>query len=100
MTAVVDSNVSGRGGARWRFVVAAVGRLGALRAAEGDAEGVDGVALEAESDVGVDGGGDADVGVAEEWSDPSGHHNKIVLRAHRQGLSAMESDIWLRSSGG
>jgi hypothetical protein len=32
-------------------------------------EGVDGVSLEAESDVGVDGGGDADVGVAEEFLD-------------------------------
>jgi hypothetical protein len=31
------------------------------------AEEVDGVALEAEPDVGVDGGGDADVGVAEEF---------------------------------
>jgi len=30
---------------------------------------VDGLALEAESDVGVDGGGDADVGVAEEFLD-------------------------------
>ncbi|GAA3060762.1 hypothetical protein GCM10020254_00700 [Streptomyces goshikiensis] len=33
------------------------------------AEEVDGVALEAESDVGVDGCGDADVGVAEEFFD-------------------------------
>lgn len=36
---------------------------------EGVAEGVDGLALEAESDVGVDAGGDADVGVAEEFLD-------------------------------
>lgn len=36
---------------------------------KGAAEEVDGVALEAESDVGVDGGGDADVGVAEELFD-------------------------------
>jgi hypothetical protein len=35
--------------------------------AEGVAQGVDGLALE--SDVGVDGGGDADVGVAEEFLD-------------------------------
>lgn len=35
----------------------------------GAVEGVDGVSLEAESDVGVDGGGDADVGVAEEFLD-------------------------------
>ncbi len=37
--------------------------------AECDVEGVDGLALEAESDVGVDAGGDADVGVAEEFLD-------------------------------
>ncbi|OKJ02027.1 hypothetical protein AMK18_11465 [Streptomyces sp. CB01249] len=36
---------------------------------EGVAEGVDGLALEAESDVGVDASGDADVGVAEEFLD-------------------------------
>jgi len=36
---------------------------------EGGAESVDGLALEAESDVGVDAGGDADVGVAEEFLD-------------------------------
>jgi hypothetical protein len=36
---------------------------------EGAPEEVDGVALEAESDVGVDGGGDADVGVVEEFLD-------------------------------
>ncbi|OKJ28033.1 hypothetical protein AMK24_30605 [Streptomyces sp. CB02366] len=39
------------------------------RPVQGAAEGVDGVALEAESDVGVDGGGDADVGVAEGFLD-------------------------------
>ncbi|KOV50718.1 hypothetical protein ADL00_42840 [Streptomyces sp. AS58] len=39
------------------------------RVVKGVAEEVDGVALEAESDVGVDGGGDADVGVAEEFLD-------------------------------
>ncbi|MDQ0930929.1 hypothetical protein QFZ49_000836 [Streptomyces turgidiscabies] len=33
------------------------------------AEGVDRISLEAESDVGVDGGGDADMGVAEEFLD-------------------------------
>ncbi|GLW58992.1 hypothetical protein Kpho01_70020 [Kitasatospora phosalacinea] len=37
--------------------------------AEGAAEEVDGVALEAEADVCVDGGGDADVGVSEEFLD-------------------------------
>lgn len=36
---------------------------------EGAGEGIDGVALEAESDVGADAGGDADVGVAGEFPD-------------------------------
>ena len=40
-----------------------------VRRAEGVAEGVDGLALEAEAYVGVDAGGDADVGVAEEFLD-------------------------------
>ncbi|KOV76103.1 hypothetical protein ADL01_16815 [Streptomyces sp. NRRL WC-3618] len=34
---------------------------------EGIVEGIDGLALQAESDVGVAAGGDADVGVAEEF---------------------------------
>jgi hypothetical protein len=55
------------GGAGRRFIAVADGRLGGLRVAERGAESVDGVALEAESDVGVDGGCDADVGVAEEF---------------------------------
>lgn len=42
---------------------------GVASGAEGVAEGVDGLALEAESDVGVDAGCDADVGVAEEFLD-------------------------------
>lgn len=50
-----------------RWVVGGVGRV------EGGAEGVDGLALKAESDVGVDAGGDADVGVAEEFLD----HDKV-----------------------
>jgi hypothetical protein len=57
------------GGAGWRFVAVGACRLGVLRAAECGAEGVDGVALKAEPYVGVDGGGDADVGVAEEFLD-------------------------------
>ncbi len=43
--------------------VVAGDRLGDLRGAEDGAEGVDGVSLEAESDVGVGGDGDTDVGV-------------------------------------
>ncbi|KLJ03394.1 hypothetical protein WQ59_09695 [Streptomyces sp. KE1] len=37
--------------------------------AEGAAQSIDGLALEAESDVGVDAGSDADVGVAQEFLD-------------------------------
>lgn len=53
MTAVVGGNVSGR-----------VRRGGAMK---GVAEEIDGVALETESDVGVAGCGDTDVGVTEEF---------------------------------
>lgn len=42
----------------WWFVDAGAGLLGGFPAAEGG----DGLALEAESDAGADGGGDADVG--------------------------------------
>jgi hypothetical protein len=38
-------------------------------ATKGAAQGVDGLALETEPHVGVDAGGDADVGVAEEFLD-------------------------------
>ncbi|MFE2700794.1 hypothetical protein ACFXI6_18195 [Streptomyces mirabilis] len=42
---------------------------GVVLTAEGVAQGVDGVTLESEPYVGVDAGGDADVGVAEEFLD-------------------------------
>lgn len=42
---------------------------GFLGLPQGTAQGVDGLALEAESNVGVDAGGDADMGVAEEFLD-------------------------------
>ncbi|WP_179382156.1 hypothetical protein [Streptomyces sp. SA15] len=62
MTAVVDGNGGGH------LVSAAVAvRMSGL--VEDAAEEVDGIALEPESDVGVDGGGDADVDVAEEFFD-------------------------------
>lgn len=68
-----------------------VGRrvAGADAIAKGVAEGVDGLTLEAESDVGVDAGGDADVGVAEAWKhtgrpsdDNWNRHRPDVARAH------------------
>jgi hypothetical protein len=57
LTATLTATSADDGCGRWvvRIVVLA---------AEGVAQGVDGVALESESDVGVDAGGDADVGVA------------------------------------
>lgn len=69
MTAVLDGNVSGRvlhkaADRRWRR-----GWWRSPRLAESAAEEVDGVALEAEADVCVDGSGDPDVGVAEEFLD-------------------------------
>jgi hypothetical protein len=66
-----DGNVSG--GWLWGWVVGVVvGRV------EG---GADGVSLEAESYVGVDGGGDADVGVAEEFFD----HDEVDALFQEQG---------------
>jgi|UPI00055C0E3B hypothetical protein len=53
-----------------RRVVAVVGLGGGLgQVAKGMSEEVDGLALEAESDVGVHGRGHADVGVAQELLD-------------------------------
>jgi hypothetical protein len=56
-----------------------VGEVG--NPAECDVEGVDGLALEAESYVGADGGGDADMGVAEEFLD----HSEIDALFQEQG---------------
>ncbi|KOV85624.1 hypothetical protein ADL01_08175 [Streptomyces sp. NRRL WC-3618] len=53
----------------------------ASRTVERGAEGVDGVALEVESDVGVDGGGDADVGVSEELLD----HDQLDALLQEEG---------------
>lgn len=47
------------GGAWRRFVAVGTDRLGYHRAVERVVEGVDGVALEAEADMGVDGGSGA-----------------------------------------
>ncbi len=63
LTAVDDGNGGGHQVASAAVAVRVPGVV------KGAAEEVDGVALEAESDVGVDGGGDADVGVAEEFLD-------------------------------
>lgn len=81
------------GGSVQRRVAAVVaGRLVVGRTVKRGAEGVDGVALETEPYVGVDGGGDADVGVAEEFLD----HDEFdsLLQEQRRGRMAevMKSD--------
>ncbi|KIF06514.1 hypothetical protein PL81_07100 [Streptomyces sp. RSD-27] len=53
--------------AGWRFIAVDPGCLDTHRAIEGGAEGVDDGSLEAGSDVGVDGGGDAYMGVPEKF---------------------------------
>jgi hypothetical protein len=76
-----------------RWVVVAVGLAGALGGvAEGMAEEVDGVSLEAESDVGVDGGGDADVGVAEEFLDDDEFDALFQEEGGRRVAEIMEAD--------
>jgi tetrahydromethanopterin S-methyltransferase subunit E len=74
LTATLTATSADDGCGRWvvRIVVLA---------ADGVAKGVDGVTLEAESDVGVDAGGDADVGVAEKFLD----HNKVNALFQEQG---------------
>ncbi|MCX2968320.1 MULTISPECIES: hypothetical protein [Streptomyces] len=69
------------GGSAQRWVVAVVvGRLVVGRTVKRGAEGVDGVSLETEPYV-VDGGGDADVGVAEEFRD----HDEFAAVFQGQG---------------
>jgi hypothetical protein len=51
---------------------------------KGVVEGIDGVTLESESHVGVDAGGDADVGVAEEFLD----HHEVDTLLQERGSSA------------
>lgn len=63
-----------------RFVVG-TDLLGGRRAVEGGTEGVDRASLEVEPYVGVDGGGDSEVGVAEEFLD----HDKFDALFQQQG---------------
>lgn len=55
---------------------------------EGVAEEVDGVSLEAESDVGVHRGGDADVGVVEEFLD----HDEFDALLQEEGRRRVPKD--------
>lgn len=57
------------------------------------AEEVDGVALEAEPDVGVDGGGDTDVGVAEEFLDHDEFHSLFQKEGRRRVSEIVEPDV-------
>lgn len=66
---------------KWRFVAVVGPYRGLGGFAEGVAEEVDDVALEAESDVGVDDGGYADVSVAEKLLD----HNEFDALFQEEG---------------
>ena len=74
---------------RW-FVVGLASDLEGV--AEGVAEEVDGVALEAEPDVGVDGGGDADVGVAQQLLDHDEFHSLLQEQGRRRVAEVVEPD--------
>jgi hypothetical protein len=65
---------------------------GIVALAEGVAEGVDGVALEAEPYVGVDAGGDADVGVPEEFLDDDEVDALLQEQSGRRVSEVVESD--------
>jgi len=74
-------------------LVAVVGPVGGLGGgAEGVAKEVYGVALEAESDVGVDSGGDADVGVAEEFLDDDEFDALFQEEGRRRVPEVVEAD--------
>lgn len=74
LTATVTAT-SADGGCDGRVVRVVVVR------AERVAQAIDGLALEAEPDVGIDAGGDADVGVAEEFFD----HDEVDTLFQEQG---------------
>ena len=74
MTATLTATSADEGCGGWAVRVVVLG-------AQGVAEGVDGLALEAEPDVGVDAGGDSDVSVAEEFLD----HDEIDSLFQEQG---------------
>ncbi|KOT35737.1 hypothetical protein ADK41_23560 [Streptomyces caelestis] len=61
----------------------------AVLAAEGVAQGVDGVPLESESYVGIDAGGDADVGVAQKLLE----HHEVDALFQEQGGGRMSKVV-------
>lgn len=94
VTAVVDGNAGGRGRLRLVFVAFAPGRMAARSAVGGGAQRVDGLALEAESEVGVDAGGDADVGVTQQLLD----HDEVDALFQEEGGGRVSS-VGGRGSG-
>ncbi|GAA0694094.1 hypothetical protein GCM10010193_56010 [Kitasatospora atroaurantiaca] len=78
--------------AKWR-IVAALG-LGPVvcGVAESVAEDVDRLALEADSDVGIDGGGDAYVGVSEEFLDDDEFDALFEEQGGRRVAEVVEAD--------
>lgn len=84
---------SADGGSDEGWFLAVVGLAGGLGGvAEGVAEEVDGVALESEPDVGVDGGGDADVGVAQQLLDHDEFHSLFQEEGGRRVAEVVEPD--------
>jgi hypothetical protein len=76
---------------RWLVAIFGVGGgLGGL--AEGAAEEVDGAALEAEADVCVDGGGDADVGVPQQLLDHNEFHSLFQEEGRGRVAEVVEPD--------
>ncbi len=69
-----------------------VARVVVVPCAAGIPEGGDGLALEAESYVGVDAGGDADVGVAEEFLDHDEFHSLFQEEGRGRVAEVVEAD--------
>jgi DNA-binding transcriptional regulator YhcF (GntR family) len=81
------TSADGGSGEGWFVaVVVLAGCLGGV--AEGTAEEVDGVALEAEADVGVHGGGDTDVGVPQQLLDHARVTGVVVGRGGRRSAGS------------
>lgn len=77
-----------------RWVVAVVGVAGGLRGvAQRATEEVDGVALEAEADLGVHRGGDADVGVAQQLLDDD-EFDALLQEERRRRVSEVVEPDW------
>jgi hypothetical protein len=85
LTATLTATSTDDGCGGWVVVVVVSG-------AEGVAQCIDGLALEAESDVGVDAGGDADVGVSEEFLDDDGVDALFQEQGGGRAAEVVEAD--------